>query len=227
VATSGKQQADGFEGAGETAPEPGWIEPALAEEFPGLGLNYTTLERGSGRTPKVVKEQLRTLSNRFYGSHAIALRQRPIPFAYRTFFRHIGLDPDRTRTPVEEVALQRMKHGGFQSKNLLDDALTIATIEIGVALRAFDADRIEGRLGIRGAAEKERLEGNPNPLPKGTLVVADEARPVGLLFGATAEGRGVHPQTSRTTLVAMRVKGVPEIAVEEALWLAANVLLEG
>ncbi len=52
-----------------------------------------------------MKERLRLLSDRFGGAQAIALRQKPIPWAYRVFFRHIGLDPDRTPTPVEEVAL--------------------------------------------------------------------------------------------------------------------------
>ena len=34
-----------------------------------------------------------------------------------------------------------MKHGGFRSTNLLDDAILIATVETGVPLVAFDADR--------------------------------------------------------------------------------------
>jgi hypothetical protein len=61
-------------------------------------------------------------------------------------------------------------------------------------------------------------------LPSGTLVIADEKRPLALLFGATADGRGVHPHTTRITLAALRVKGVPDIAVEEALWLARAAL---
>ncbi len=36
-----------------------------------------------------------------------------------------------------------MKQGGFRSQNLLDDALTIATIESDVGVRAFDADRVD------------------------------------------------------------------------------------
>jgi hypothetical protein len=55
-------------------------------------------------------------------------------------------------------------------------------------------------------------------------VIADEARPIALLFGATASGRGVRSKTRRTLLTATQVKGVPDIAVEEALWLAADVL---
>jgi DNA/RNA-binding domain of Phe-tRNA-synthetase-like protein len=174
-----------------------------------------------------VKHRLRMLSDRFVGGDAINLRHRPIPWAYRVFYRHIGLDPDRTRTPVEQLALDRMKHGGFRSQNLLDDALTIAIIESGVAIRAFDADMVEGRLGIRGSAPGEGLEGRPGELPRGTLVIADEARPIALLFGATGNGRGVRPKTRRTMLAATQVKGVPDIAVEEALWLCEDVMSTG
>jgi DNA/RNA-binding domain of Phe-tRNA-synthetase-like protein len=209
------------EGAG---PEAGWITPELREEFPGLALRYLLIERGSGRAPRQLKQRLAELSNRFSGPQAINLRHQPIPWAYRVFYRHIGLDPDEQQTPVEAVALERMKHGGFISRSVLDDALTIAIIESGVALRAFDASSVEGRLGIRQTEPGEGLEGRPGELPPGTLVIADEARPVGLLFGATAAGRGVQPRTTRTILVAVQVKGVPDIAVEEAIWLAADVL---
>jgi DNA/RNA-binding domain of Phe-tRNA-synthetase-like protein len=221
---AGEQGGGGWPPAEEAPPERGWVAPAVAGEFPGLGLSYTTVEGRSGRSPAPVKARLRELSDRFYGGHAIQLRNRPIPWAYRVFFRQIGLDPDGTLTPVEDLALERMKRGHFRSSNQLDDALTIATIETGVALRAFDADRVEGRLGIRGSVPGEALEGRPGDLPAETLVVADERRPLGLLFGAIAEGRGVHPRTDRITLAAIQVRGVPPISVEEALWIAASVL---
>lgn len=210
----------GLPAEGDAVPERGWVAATVSEEFPGLGVLWTTVEARSGRSPRQVKERLRQLSDRFHGGHAIQMRQRPIPWAYRVFFRQIGLDPDQTRTPIEELALERMKHGAFRSRSQLDDALTIAIVETGVALRAFDAERVEGRLGIRTSAPGERLEGRPGELPSRTLVIADELRPLALLFGATAQGRGVHPQTTRMMLIAVAVRGVPEIAVEEALWLA-------
>jgi DNA/RNA-binding domain of Phe-tRNA-synthetase-like protein len=210
--------------AGEAIPEAGWVSPALREEFPGLALRYLVIDRGSGRSSRVVKTRLGQLSNRFSGPQVINLRHQAIPWAYRVFYRHIGLDPDEQPTPVEAVALERMKRGGFASQSLLDDALTIGIIESGVALRAFDADRASGRLGIRQTEAGEALEGRPGELPPGTLVIADEAQPLALLFGATAKGRGVNPRTRRTILAAVQVKGVPDIAVEEAIWLAADVL---
>ncbi|MDX6633723.1 MAG: hypothetical protein QOG09_386 [Solirubrobacterales bacterium] len=212
---------------GEGVPETGWIDEEIAAEFPGLALRYTTIERGSGRSSVAVKERLHDLSDRFYGAQAVNLRQRAIPFAYRVFLRNIGLDPDGQPSPVERLVLGRMKDGEFKSRNLLDDALTIAIAETGVALRAFDADRVEGRIGIRATTADESFEGRPAPLAEGTLVIADEARALALLFGATAAGRGVDPKTARTVLVATQVQGVPEIAVEEALWLASAALLEG
>jgi len=205
-------------------PEAGWISPELREEFPGLGLRYLLVERGSGRSPRELKHRLALMSDRFSGPQAIALRHKPIPYAYRVFFRQIGLDPDEQPTPVEAIALERIKRGGFISESLLDDALTIAIIESGVALRAFDADRAEGRLGIRTTEEGEGLEGRPGALPTGTLVIADEARPLALLFGAIASGRGVNPKTGRMLLASIQVKGVPDIAVEEAVWLAASIV---
>ena len=202
----------------------GWIAPELREEFPGLAVRSLLVERGSGRSPREVKERLRALASRFSGATAVNLRHQSIPWAYRVFYRHIGLDPDEQRTPVEELALERMRAGGFPSKNLLDDALTIAIAESGVALRAFDADRVDGAIGIRTSGAGEPLEGRPGSLPEGTLVIADDARPLALLFGALAAGRGVHPKTKRTVLCAIQVKGVPDLAAEEALWLAAGVL---
>jgi DNA/RNA-binding domain of Phe-tRNA-synthetase-like protein len=208
----------------EVAPEPGWIDPALAEEFPGLSIVSTPMETMTGRSPEALKERLRTLSDRIAGAQAIQLRQKPIPWAYRVFFRHIGLDPDTTRTPIEQLIFERMHDGRFKSRNRVDDALTIAMVEVGVALRAFDADRVEGRLGLRLSAESEGFEGRVSPLPEGTIVVADEKRALGILFDRTAEGRGVKRGTGRVLLTAIGVRGVPDIALEEALWVAGSAL---
>jgi DNA/RNA-binding domain of Phe-tRNA-synthetase-like protein len=171
-----------------------------------------------------VRRRLRYLSDRTNGSEAIRLRERPIPWAYRVFYRQIGLDPDRTRTAIEQLTLDRLHDGGFRSNGLPTDALNIAIVETGVALRAFDADRIEGALCIRDTAPGESLAGQPGEMARGTLTIADERRPVGLLFGPTAEGYGVESGSRRIAVAALQVKGVPQIAVEEALWMAASTL---
>jgi DNA/RNA-binding domain of Phe-tRNA-synthetase-like protein len=205
----------------DPSPERGWVAPRIAAEFPGLGVSWVEVDARPGRSPEPVRRRLRDLSDRFFGAHAIHLRERPIPWAYRVFFRQIGLDPDRTRTPVEQLALDRLHDGAFRSRGLPGDALTIATVETGVALRAFDADRLCGRLCIRDSAPGESLRGRAGELAHGTLTIADEANPLALLFGETGEGYGVERESRRVAIVAVQVNGVPEIAVEEALWMAA------
>jgi DNA/RNA-binding domain of Phe-tRNA-synthetase-like protein len=205
----------------DPAPEQGWVAPHIAAEFPGLGIAWIEVDAHPGRSPEPVRRRLRDLSDRFYGAQAIHMREQPIPWAYRVFFRQIGLDPDRTRTPVERLALDRLHDGAFKSRGLPTDALNVAIVETGVALRAFDADRIDGRLCIRDSAPGESLSGRPGELAQGTLTVADEHRPVGLLFGDTGAGFGVEANSRRVAIVAVQVKGVPQIAVEEALWMAA------
>jgi DNA/RNA-binding domain of Phe-tRNA-synthetase-like protein len=212
---------------GESGPasRQGWVTPHIAEEFPGLAVTWVEVEASPGKSPEGVRARLRELSDRFYGSHAITMRERPIPWAYRVFFRQIGLDPDRTRTPVEQLAFERLHDGAFISAGLPTDALTIATVETGIALRAFDADRIEGRFCIRASAPGESLPGGGD-LAQGTLVLADDVAPVGLLFGETAPALRVEPGCRRVAIVAIAVHAVPRIAVEEALWMAAGELTE-
>jgi DNA/RNA-binding domain of Phe-tRNA-synthetase-like protein len=221
---SEEERVKGLPEEGEAAPEPGWVDRALAEEFPGLSIMSTTLSVGAGRSPEALKERLRTLSDRFGGAQAIQLRQQAIPWAYRVFFRHIGLDPDQQPTPIEQLSLDRMRGGRFKSQNRVDDALTIAMVEVGVSLQAFDGDRVEGRLGLRLSAKGEGFEGRVSPLPEGTIVIADERRPLAILFGKTAQGRGVQSKSKRTALVAIGVRGVPDMALEEGLWVASSAM---
>ena len=220
---AGAEAADAFGPAWEPAPEQGWVAPHVAAEFPGLGIAWIDADCKPGRSPEPVRHRLRDLSDRFYGAHAIQLRERPIPWAYRVFFRHIGLDPDRTATPVEQLAMDRLKEGGFLPAGLPADALTIATVETGVAVRAFDAERLQGRLCIYDSAEGEEIRDDEEELEPGTLVIADEQGPVAPIFGALG-GCQVDRDTRRVTVAAVQVNGVPQISVDEALWMAAATI---
>jgi DNA/RNA-binding domain of Phe-tRNA-synthetase-like protein len=201
----------------------GWVEPELAEEFPELSLVHAPVEIRPRSSPREVKQRLRMLADRYTGGKVVHMRQDPVPWAYRVFSRQVGIDPDEERTPVEAVALQRLKQGGFRSQNVVDDALTIAIAETGVPLVAFDSERVEGKLGLRLARAGEKL-GQTRPLSERQLVIADERRPVAVVLGDVSEDAGVTPETGRTTLCALGVKGVPRISLEEALWSAAETL---
>jgi DNA/RNA-binding domain of Phe-tRNA-synthetase-like protein len=205
----------------------GHIEPAVLAESPGLRLDWVSVVGGEQPTPKPIVGRLQMMSNRFRGGSVVAMRTHPIPRAYRSFFRQIGLDPDTTRIPSEEAALARLMHGGFRSNGLVNDAITIALVETGVPIWALDADHVgEGGLGIRTSASGDRLGTTEygDYLEPGRLVVADASCVHGLLFGALAPGHGVSRRTRRIVLYAIGVDGVPSIHIEEALWLCVEVL---
>jgi DNA/RNA-binding domain of Phe-tRNA-synthetase-like protein len=208
-------------------PRDGWVAEELRAELPGLGIVSLTLPAPRARRSSAgVRAHLDTLSVRFRGADALALRQRPVPHAYRVCFRHVGLDPDATRTPIEAAAIERLVQGGFVSRGPLDDALTIALVETGVPLWALDADAVEGPLGLRLAVAGERLGGGAEEpeLPPGQIVVADARVPLAPLFGEPAASHAAARRSARLLLFALRVDGVPLVHVEEALWQCAEGL---
>jgi len=228
----------------------GWCEREVSEELPGLHLIHTrsVVAHVLRASPPAVRRRLAALSNRWSGAHAVGLRQRPVPAAYRVFFRHIGLDPDVVRTPVEEAMFARMMQGGFHSNHLLADALLITLVDTGVPVWAFDAATVEDPLGIRSSREGEQFGGPPahvptrSPtlppartsarssndrlLPAGRLVVADARRAVAVLFGEIAPGHAAGVDADEVVLFTLQVPGVPSLHVEEALWMC-RATLEG
>lgn len=245
-------------GSKRLAPAPGWCEREVSEELPGLHLIHVhaNVAHTLRDSPPAVKRRLAALSNRWGGAHAVSLRQRPVPAAYRVFFRHIGLDPDVVRTPVEEAMFARMMQGGFHSNHLLADALLITLVDTGVPVWALDAATVECPLGVRSSREGERFGGSLSPapnrspttplagrptqlpargrlrsadaplLPAGRLVVADAQRAVAVLFGAIAPGHAADAGADEVVLFTLQVPGVPTLHVEEALWMC-RAMLEG
>jgi hypothetical protein len=157
----------------------GWCEREVEEELPGLcAISLAARPRIAGALdgspPRAVATRLRQLADRWRGARAINVRQEPVPAAYRVFFRHIGLDPDVVRTPVEALVVERMVDGGFLSKGALADVLTVAVMDTGVPVWALDADTLDGPLGVRLSRPGERLGEAPDAveLDRGRLVLA-------------------------------------------------------
>jgi DNA/RNA-binding domain of Phe-tRNA-synthetase-like protein len=216
---------------GRFEPECGWVAPAVRDELPQLrvlfaGVEVRTDASLTGRSPREIETRLRVLSNGFRGARAVAVRREPVPVAYRTFYRQIGLDPDVVRPPLEEVVLERMLHGGFVSEGLLADVLLIALLDTGVRTWALDAQPVRGTLGIRASRDGESLGrfAEAPALPAGRLVVADESVALATLFGELAPGHAPVASTSSLLLFAIQVPGVPTLYVEEALWTCRAAL---
>lgn len=206
-------------------PREGAVAPEVAEEFPGLRLAWIAFPGTAGPSPPALRRRLWSLSNRYRGASVVSMRARPVPRAYRTFFRQIGLDPDVQRIPSERVAVQRLVDGEFRSADLVSDACLVALVETGIPVWALDAERVDPEsLQIRPATAEDADAELPVSVAPGGLVVADRSGPHAVLFSEPAPGRGVQPRTRRVLLFAVAVDGVPDIHVEEALWTAFDLL---
>lgn len=188
----------------------GLVSPSVAAEHPGLWLAWTEVAAAPAPTPRDLRDRLRRMADRMTGAEAIAMRQREVPHAHRVFFRHIGLDPDVVRTPVEALVLRRMSEGGLRPQGLVADALTVAVLETGVGVWAFD--------GLTGVPRIEQTDGQ--------LVLADENGRLALLFGEP-ERAVPDKATRRLALVAIAVPGIADLFIHEALWTAADILGDG
>jgi hypothetical protein len=201
----------------------GVVDPAVAAELPGLRLDWLRVtvaaESTSARPRSSAAERLCALSDRYRGSTVIAMRTHPVPRAYRTFYRQIGLDPEVDRIPSERAAMERLLHGGWRSTDPISDACLVAVIETGVPVSALDAAAVDPGppgLGI-GLADGAGA-------PSGSLVVRDRRSVHAPLFGRPLPGREPGPAVAGVVLYALGVAGVPQIHIEEALWLAADLL---
>jgi len=209
-------------GAEPAQPRAGTIDPVVADELPGLRLAWLKVPARVVSSPPAVIERLCALSDRARGATVIAMRTRPIARAYRTFYRQIGLDPDVERIPSEAAATARLLHGAFRSRDLIADACLIAVVETGVPVWPLDADALDARgpgLGITLAPA-----GAPPPLAAGSLVVADAEGVHAPLFGSPLGPSAPGPSTTEAALYAVGVAGVPEIHLDEALWVAVEQL---
>lgn len=213
------------------APSVGWCSSEVQAELPDLRLLIAEVEVGrrgplTGVSPPDIQRRLRERSSRFRGARAVGIRREPVAAAYRVFFRHIGLDPDVVRTPIEAVVLERMLRGGFLSGGLLADVLLIALTDTSVPVWALDSDTLEGQPGIRPSREGEPLgrAAEAMALPGGRLVVADAAAAVALLFDEPVSPHAPAARARALTLFAVQVPGVPTLYAEEALWSASSAL---
>ena len=187
------------------------IDARVADEHPGLRVWTTRIDARTARTPPELRDRLRRLADRFRGPEAIAMRTRPVPWAYRVLYRHLGIDPDVVRTPIEELVLERLLTGGFAPRGLPEDALALATLETGVPVYAVDADRLEGVLELA-------------PDAGGRLVLADGAGTVAVLFGSPEPDRAPSRRTRALALLAVQAPGVDDLFVEEAVWTAVAAM---
>ena len=205
----------------------GWVADELTSEFPALGVYWLTVEARAGKTAKAIRERMRLLAGRISGATVVQSRQDSVPWSYRVLWRRLGVDPDTDRTPVEELMVQRLEHGGLPSRGMPADAVVVATLETGVPVLVADAAKLSGSPGLRPAVTGETLGGVDGMLRAGEIVYADERAPLARLDGRMAADYAVDADTTAMAVCALAAPAVSQIEIDEALWIAADLLEAG
>jgi len=107
----------------------------------------------------------------------------------------VGASPDWLRAKLEAV--------GLRSINNIVDITNLVLLETGQPLHAFDADKLDGTLQVRDAAEGEEflaLDGKTYNLTAGQIVIADAKRAVAIAGVMGGEDTGVTETTTNVIL---------------------------
>jgi AcrR family transcriptional regulator/DNA/RNA-binding domain of Phe-tRNA-synthetase-like protein len=200
--------------------ERGAVASDLRADFPELSIWTADVPARAQPSPDAVRRRMDAAGARLTGADAIGTRSESTPWAYRVFARRVGIDPDAAESTVEAAALQQ--HTELAAAGSLPaDAQLIAVAETGVPVLAFDADKLDGELWLRRAIPGERI--GDERIEPGRPVLADRTRVLAAPFGQADAAAAVMEDTERMTFVALQVKGVPDVGVEEALWTVVEI----
>ena len=158
------------------------------------------------------------------------LKDVPIFRAYRDFFWRVGIDPTKTR-PAGEALIRRILRGKPIPKiNNLVDSYNLASIRTGIALAAFDEDRLKGGLEMRFSKDGEEFLGigmkKEVQLKGNEIVISDEEKLVAIYPYRDADSTKITLNTKNVFLLICGVPGIEEVILKNACRRAVDYIIK-
>ena len=107
--------------------------------------------------------------------------------------------------PTPLFMVERLRRSGIRSIDPVVDITNYVMLEIGQPLHAFNLEALEGGIVVREAQAHEDLtllDGQTKEMMEGTLMIADEVKPLAMAGIMGGEGSGVDQQTRHLFLEA-------------------------
>ena len=107
--------------------------------------------------------------------------------------------------PTPLFMVERLRRSGIRSIDPVVDITNYVMLEIGQPLHAFNLEALEGGIVVREAQPNEvltLLDGQSREMTAGTLMIADEVKPLAMAGIMGGEGSGVDQQTRHLFLEA-------------------------
>ncbi|MGC8962010.1 MAG: B3/B4 domain-containing protein, partial [Candidatus Bathyarchaeia archaeon] len=156
------------------------------------------------------------------------MKDEPIFRAYRDFFWKIGVDPTKVRPAAEALVRRALLGKPIPTINTLVDAYNLASMETGIALAAFDRNKISGDLVMRYAWPGEPFQGigmrYPIVLRGVEVVVSDGEKLVAIYPYRDADSSKIVESTRSLILMVCGVPGIEETKLIEARDIATSYI---
>lgn len=206
------------------------VEEQLKKKYPNLlaitcKISNVNVKQSDPNLEKFKDEIIQEVRQRY---SIYSLKDMPIFRAYRDFFWKIGTDPTKTR-PAAEALIRRIVSGNpIPRINALVDAYNLASIETGVSIAAFDADKLHGKLLMRQAKSGEVFFGigmaKQRLLQGEEIIIQDNEKIIAIYPYRDAENTKITCLTNNVELMICGVSGISEQQLLDALQVTTNYI---
>lgn len=204
------------------------VSREVRERFPGLTVMLAVIEgvevKGSSRELEELKRAVEGEVRAKY--RAEGLKDLPAFRCYRDFMWRVGVDPTKARPAAEALIRRTLIGKPVPTVNTVVDAYNLASMATGVALAAFDLDKLRPPITLRFAREGEEFLGigmrSPKRLEGVEVVACDQEKLIAIYPYRDAEDSKVTLDTRNVALMTCGVPGIPIELLERAEQLAID-----
>ncbi|USB31708.1 phenylalanine--tRNA ligase beta subunit-related protein [Paenibacillus sp. YPG26] len=194
----------------------------------GLQLQLTPKEAGGEADYKAEWEQIHTA---WRGKSKSEVAAVPTMAAYQSFYQQIGLNPKKYPPSVQNLIQRFFIKDELERLPLVHpivDAVNVAALQHLIPLGVFDAECVNGDIHLTFTQGGEEFQGlgasEPEALPEGLLVLADEEKTLSRFCYRDSEVQKVTDATRQVWLLGCQVPGVDEEVVKAALLAAVDFI---
>jgi len=208
------------------------IEMSLTTKFSGLRVLLQSIDNVVVIKSTCPLEELKgTIAEKVRSKYTLeSLKDVPIFRAYRDFFWRAGIDPTKVRPAAEALMRRILANKPIPTINTLVDAYNLASIETGIALAAFDREKLKGSLSMRAARQGDEFYGigmsKPMRLTGGEIVVADAEKLVAVYPYRDADVSKVTESTKNVLLMVCGCPGINEAELSRAQGVACDLIVK-
>ncbi len=161
----------------------------------------------------------------------VPIGEDPILKAYRQFYwKIIKIDPTKQRPASEALVRRFIRRKNLPRINPVVDIFNAISAATGIAMCAYDFDKIQGELVLTLSTGKELFKGIGMPKPKslatGQLIIKDKSAVVSLYPYRDADYTKITSNTVTMLLTADGVPGIPGYVLKSALDEATDCIIE-